>query len=180
MLRAAAASLLLVVGGCGGAPHHAEGAHHPHHGHHAAAAPATGSVDDKLAEVARIHGGAGPWAVAGYRMGEHALAELGLARGSFDLQITHFTPKEVQYACIADGAAAATGASMGKLNLEVADASEAETRTTYRNKATGKSITLRVAPAFAARFEDVPRPHLAEAGRQAMQLPDAEVFETVP
>lgn len=152
--------------------------HGPHHApSHAASA---GTIDERLAEVARIHGGAGPWAVAGYRMGERALKELGVERGSFDLVITHFTPKEVQYACIADGAAAATGASVGKLNLELAEATAADTRTTYRNKASGKSVTMRVAPSFAAKFKDVPRPHLADAGRDAMQLPDVDVFEVVP
>src|SRR5688572_29342232 len=65
------------------------------------------AADDKLGAVARIHGGAGPWAVAGYRMGEYALGVLGLEHGSFDLEVVHFTPREVQYACIADGAAAA-------------------------------------------------------------------------
>jgi hypothetical protein len=38
-----------------------------------------------LAAVAFVHGGAGPWAVAGYRMGQAALARLGLSRQSFDL-----------------------------------------------------------------------------------------------
>ena len=101
------ASLLAVALGCG--------ASRP-------PAATVSETDAKLAEVTRIHGGAGPWAVAGFRMGEHALAVLGLARGSFDLEILHFTPREVQYSCIADGAAAATGASVGKLNLTLADA----------------------------------------------------------
>lgn len=137
-------------------------------------------VETKLADVARVHGGSGPWAVAGYRMGEYALKNLALARGSFDLEVVHFTPKEVQYACIADGASAATGASMGKLNLSLAPATAPETRTTYRSKKEGRAITLRVSPAFTKRFLDVPREKLAEAGREAMQLPDAEVFEAIP
>jgi formylmethanofuran dehydrogenase subunit E len=145
-------------------------------------APATSSssVEARLEEVARIHGGAGPWAVAGYKMGEQALEALALARGSFDLEVVHFTPREVQYSCIADGAAAATGASLGKLNLTLADAPASETRTVYRQKSTGKSITLRVTPAFAARFMNVPTERLKDAGRDAMQLRDEEIFETVP
>src|SRR5262245_48301653 len=35
-----------------------------------------------LDRVAAIHGAAGPFAVAGYRVGERALRELGLARGA--------------------------------------------------------------------------------------------------
>src|SRR5690242_14269068 len=73
-----------------------------HHGRHSTGHPASADADAKLAEVARVHGGAGPWAVAGYRMGAHALGVLGVERGSFDLEIVHYTPKEVQYSCIAD------------------------------------------------------------------------------
>ena len=85
---------------------HGHGHGHGHGQNEHRHGPTVASIDERLAEVARIHGGAGPWAVAGYRMGEHALKELGLERGSFDLVVTHFSPKEVQYACIADGAAA--------------------------------------------------------------------------
>ena len=77
----------------------------------------TTSDDTALGAVAAVHGGTGPWVVAGYRMGQFALARLGLPRGSFDLEVRHFAPHEVQYSCIVDGAAAATGASLGKLNL---------------------------------------------------------------
>jgi formylmethanofuran dehydrogenase subunit E len=143
--------------------------------------PHAGSdVDAKLAEVAHIHGGAGAWAVAGYRMGERALRELGVPKKSFDLEVVHFTPPEVQYSCIADGAAAATGASAGKLNLTLADASAPETRTVYRRKSTGKSITLRVTAGFASRFANVPRERLDAAGREVMSLRDDEIFEVVP
>jgi hypothetical protein len=168
--------------GASAAPERVPHGHGPHgHGRHrpAGLGAAPGSIDERLAEVARIHGGAGPWAVAGYRMGEHALKELGLERGSFDLIVTHFTPKEVQFACIADGAAAATGASTGKLNLELMEVPVGAMRTSFRNRSTGREIRLRVTPAFAARFADVPRDHLAEAGRLAMEAPDPDVFQVV-
>lgn len=137
-------------------------------------------TDRALASVAAIHGGSGPWVVAGYRMGRHALAKLGLPEGSFDLEVVHRSPRSVQYSCIADGAAAATGASLGKLNLSMVDAEPATVATTYKSKSTGKTVTLRPSAAFAARFTNVPREKLAEAGRQVMELPDAEVFEEVP
>jgi len=137
------------------------------------------ATDASLARVAEIHGAAGPWAVAGYRMGEHALAVLGLPRGSFDLEVEHFSPREVQYSCIADGAAAATGASLGKLNLAWSEAARERTRTTFRRKSTGQSITLRVTASFAARFLDVPREKLQAVGRVVMTLPDDAIFEVV-
>jgi formylmethanofuran dehydrogenase subunit E len=135
---------------------------------------------DELATVRTIHGGAGPWVVAGYRMGAYALHALELPRGSFDLEVVHYSPAEVQFSCIADGAAAATGASLGKLNLDRIDAPGPETRTVYRSRASGRSITLRVTPSFAQRFRDVPRAELAARGREVLQLRDDEVFEVVP
>lgn len=148
----------------------------PEHSH----VHASQGFDVRLHQVMMIHGGTGPWAVAGYRMGEHALETLGLERGSFDLSVVHHTPDDVQYSCIADGAAAATGASLGKLNLELAKAEAPATRTTYENKATGESLTLRVTEGFKSRFSNVPRNQLSEAGREVMELADEEVFERIP
>ena len=154
--------------------------HHGDHHHGDGPRAASSPQDAKLAEVAQFHGGAGPWAVAGYRMGEHALGVLGLERGSFDLEIVHYTPREVQYSCIADGAAAATGASLGKLNLTLADVpAAADTHTLYKKKSTGQSLTLRIAPSFAQRYANVPRPKLMEAGREVIALRDEEIFEVV-
>src|SRR5690606_28445161 len=114
-----------------------------------------------------------------YRMGAYALRALDLPRGSFDLEVIHHTPQSVQYSCIADGAAAATGASLGKLNLSLAPATAAETRTTYRRRSTGQTITLRATEAFAARYLDVERARLVEVGSQVFQLPDEAIFEEV-
>jgi formylmethanofuran dehydrogenase subunit E len=113
-------------------------------------------------------------------MGAYALAKLGLERQSFDLEVVHHTPQEVQFSCIADGAAAATGASAGKLNLHLVDATEAGVATTYRRKSTGQAVTLRPSRAFVARFRDVPRDQLAAAGRAVLALPDSDVFEELP
>jgi len=60
-----------------------------------AALSSAGTVDSELATVAAIHGGAGPWVVAGYRMGEYAMKQLGLDRYSFDLEVQHHTPHKV-------------------------------------------------------------------------------------
>lgn len=173
MIRAALAPFVLFAAACGHAPDPHPG--HARHGH-----PAPVADDARLAAVAAVHGGAGPWAVAGYRMGEFALARLGLARGSFDVEITHFTPPAVQYACVADGAAAATGASVGKLNLALADAAAAESRTQYRRRSTGQVVTVRLTDGFKARYLDVPRDRLAAAGREVLALDDAAIFELLP
>jgi formylmethanofuran dehydrogenase subunit E len=154
------------------------GEHDPEaHGHKTEAA-AAGSVSP-LDEVARVHGGAGPWAVAGYRMGSFALTKLGLPRQSFDLDVTHHSPLSPQYACIADGASASTGASIGKVNLHLVEADAKAMSTTYKRKSTGQEITLRPTEAFKQRFLDVPRPKLMEAGAQVLTLKDEEIFEEI-
>lgn len=154
--------------------------HHPHATSSASATAAGGDGQDALAAVARVHGGAGPWAVAGYRMGTHALERLGLRAQSFDLEVVHKSPREVQFSCIADGAAAATGASLGKLNLSLEPADEAQVETVYRRKSDGKEVRLRLTEGFKQRFKDVPRERLATAGREVIGLPASEVFEDVP
>jgi formylmethanofuran dehydrogenase subunit E len=154
------ALVLLTALGCAGSP------------------PAPAVRQDALSRVAAIHGGAGPWAVAGYRMGQYALQHLGLPAGSFELEVRHHSPPQVQYACIADGAAAATGVSLGRLNLSLAEVARPDgTATVFRNRATGQSVTLRPATRFFERYLNVPREHLADAGSEVLALPEAEVFE---
>jgi formylmethanofuran dehydrogenase subunit E len=146
----------------------------------AAPAASQSSEESALAAVRAVHGGTGPWAVAGYRMGRFALGYLGLPSGSFDLEVTHYAPREVQYSCIADGAAAATGASLGKLNLSLSETTRADTHTTYTNRATGKRVTLAVTPSFRERFLEVPRARLPEAGRAVLRLRDEQIFQVIP
>lgn len=156
-----------------------EGAHPV--GAHGAALPSGQDPDTEALEaVRRAHGGAGPWAVAGYRMGAHALTKLGLPRGSFDLEVHHESPNSVQFSCIADGAAASTGASLGKLNLTFSVVERPLLRTTYRKKSTGETLVLRPSASFVTRFENVPREKLGQAGREVLHLTDADVFEEVP
>lgn len=176
-----AALLLGTLAACGSSPPPpAVAAPEMHHAHgHAAEASSGNRTEKALDEVAAIHGAAGPWAVAGYRMGVYALGKLGLTRGSFDLEVSHHTPKAVKYSCIADGAAAATGASAGKLNLVLVDADEAHVETTYRRKSTGQTITLRPAASFGARFADFPIGQARAFGQQVLELPASDVFEEV-
>lgn len=137
-------------------------------------------TDLKLDAVAQIHGDAGAWAVAGYRMGEHALKALGLKRGTFALTVEHQSPKEVRYSCIADGVQAATGASLGRLQLGWKEAKAEALVTVFTDKASGKSVKLKPTAAFMKKYMEVPRERARVAGREAMLAKDAEVFEVVP
>jgi formylmethanofuran dehydrogenase subunit E len=137
------------------------------------------SVAACLARVKEVHGAAGPWAVAGYRIGDRALKELGLPRQSHDLEVIHRCPAEVQYSCIADGVQAATGASPGKLNLRVESASVEDLRTVIRDKRSGRSLTFTLKPEFARSITDLPFDRLEDEGRRVAALPDDVVFRIV-
>lgn len=132
-----------------------------------------------LTAVAAVHGEAGPWAVAGYRMGAYALTKLGLPAHSHALKVLHRSPKTPQYACVADGAQAATGASVGKLNLALEEAPFEQLQTTFTNTKTGVSVTLRPAKGFVARFTNSAREKALENGKAVLALKDDEIFEVV-
>ena len=127
----------------------------------------TASPDEELDAVAAVHGEAGPWAVAGWRMAKHAMKELGP-----DVSVKHESPKSVQYSCIADGAQAATKTSVGKVSLTWVEAKE--TRTTFSSPK--GQLTLVPAPAFIKRFKDAPREKARENGKLVLSLKDEEIF----
>jgi formylmethanofuran dehydrogenase subunit E len=136
-------------------------------------------VDSRLTAVAAVHGEPGPWAVAGYRMGTFALQKLGLPAQSHALKVVHASPRLPQFACVADGAQAATGASVGKLNLTLEEAPFEALQTTFTNTKTGASVTLKPAKRFLDRFTNSPRERALENGAAVLALKDAEVFVVI-
>jgi formylmethanofuran dehydrogenase subunit E len=136
----------------------------------------TASSAEALRSVSAIHGMAGPFAVAGYRMGERSLKELGLHRGSVMLDVTHRTPYQVQWSCVADGVQAATGASVGKLNLRLVEVPLSEMQTIIKDRATSKELVFRFKPSFTQRFLNLPKDKLSAAGAEVEQLSDDEIF----
>lgn len=136
----------------------------------------TKSTSECLARVREIHGAAGPWAVAGYRIGERALKDLGVPRHTFTLLVVHRSPAEVQYSCMADGFQAATGTSSGKLNLRVEEVPLDRLGTTVEDRKTGRRLTFTLRPDFIQSIRDVPHDRLEEAGRRVASLPDDAIF----
>jgi formylmethanofuran dehydrogenase subunit E len=137
-------------------------------------------TDQKLNAVAAIHGAAGVFAVAGYRMGEHALKEWNLPKGSFAIEVIHHTPSEVQWSCIADGLQASTGVSAGKLNLKIVESPREAVRTVVRNRKTGQQIVFELQPAFVQQFLDLPYEKQPPAGRTVAKMPESEIFTAHP
>lgn len=128
-----------------------------------------------LDRVSLIHGATGPFAVAGYRMGEAALRQLNLRRGSFDLEVIHYSPRKVEWSCIADGLQAATGASLGKLNLSMVESREVYS--IVRNRKTGQEIRVELTPSFIQAHKNLPVEKLAEAGSKLSAAPEAAIFK---
>lgn len=141
-----------------------------------AAAPGSDETERMLARVAAIHGNAGVFAVAGYRMGERALRDLGEERGSFALDVTHKTPMQVQYSCVADGWQAATGVSAGKLNLHVVETTPDQLHTTIKDRKSGKELVFRLRPAFLRKYLDLPYDRQSKAAHDVALLPDDQIF----
>jgi len=133
-----------------------------------------------LAAVARVHGRAGPYAVAGYRMGAHALRAFGAERGDRTLVVEHHTPQEVRYSCIADGVQAATGVSMGQLTLTLVDAAPDDTHTVVRRKDGGAARVYRLREDFEARMDGVPPDGLVAAGAAVAEMPEDAIFTVTP
>jgi formylmethanofuran dehydrogenase subunit E len=139
-----------------------------------AAAPSAES--ECLSRVKEFHGAAGAWAVAGYRMGDRALKDLGLPRHSFSLLVVHKAPAQVQYSCIADGLQAATGTSPGKLNLKVEEVPIEQLSTTVEDRKTGRRLTFTLRPEFIKSIRDLPHGKAVEEGRRVASLPDDSIF----
>ncbi|MBX7219004.1 MAG: formylmethanofuran dehydrogenase subunit E family protein [Blastocatellia bacterium] len=129
-----------------------------------------------LQAIATIHGGTGPFAVAGYRMGARALKEIGATKGSFSLEVIHAAPAEVQWSCMIDGLQAATGTSLGKLNLRFERAPKENMRSVVTDRATGKQVVLVLKESFLQKFLNTPVEKLSDVGKTVMNLPDDDIF----
>lgn len=136
----------------------------------------TPSTESALDQVAFIHGAAGPFAVAGYRMGERALKELEVSRATFSLEAIHKTPNEVQWSCVADGVQAATGVSVGKLNLRLEKVPQSAVETIVRDRKSGKTLLFKLKPEFVKRYLNLPYEDLPQAGKEVISLTDEEIF----
>lgn len=153
--------------------------------HPYSAGPNQASLTAAAQRVADIHGGAGPWAVAGYRMGLRALQELDLlsptphtSMNRFAVEVIHESPLEIQFTSIVDGLHAGTGASLGKMNLRLVEVGSVdEMRSLVIHRESGKQVEFRVTPTFLATYRDLAREELAAAGQRVLELPDEEIFE---
>jgi formylmethanofuran dehydrogenase subunit E len=135
--------------------------------------------DARLEAIAAIHGEAGPWAAAGYRMATFALEKLGVTAGKGDLIVEHRSPGAVQFTCVADGAQAATKVSVGKRSLSWVEVPLDKMETVFTRPSTGARVVLRPSKRFVEAFLNAPREKAHENAKKVFALPDADVFEIV-
>lgn len=123
-----------------------------------------------------IHGDINPWAVAGYLMGERALAEHELGFGSDRLLALHHCPQKLPYTAVLDGIQAATGATVGKLNLRLIPASESDLRCEFIDMNSGRKLIYKIQPAMFDQMLSAKDGAARALALQMMTLPEADVF----
>lgn len=97
-----------------------------------------------LQTAVQVHGHLGPAIVVGIRLGE-AGRNAVKAQGYFDLEVLAEGPfASPPQSCLLDGLQIATGATLGKRNLQVAESKDYLVR--VRNKRTGHSAEVRPKP----------------------------------
>ncbi len=125
-----------------------------------------------LEEAVRLHGHLGPWLVLGYKIGLRAVELLG-AR-STDLFCTVYMPRRRPFTCALDGVQAATGCTLGKLNIELR---EGGVRFVFERR-DGKRVAFRLREGVPALLE-----HLIgslgaeEAARRILGMDLSELVE---
>lgn len=135
-------------------------------------------VSGSMQMLRAIHGRINPWAVAGFIMGERALIELRLPYGSTDFLAVQHGPIQLPYTGMIDGLQAATGATIGKLNLKMKDAPEDELRCEFFHLSTGEGIAYRLNDDMLARLMAVEGHDAESLAVRMMTMSAEELFDT--
>lgn len=134
-------------------------------------------VSGSLQMLRAIHGKIDPWAVAGFLMGERALIELDLPYGSDDFLAVEHGPKKLPYTAMLDGLQAATGATVGKLNLKMTEAPSEELHCEFFKLSTGKGVTYRLNEDILAKLMAVEGHDAESLAVHMMTMSAEELFD---
>ena len=111
--------------------------------------------DEWMALGARVHGGFGSFIPVGIRIGLNALRRLGAKPR--EVTVVYYDSDKAPRACIADGVAIATIASVGQRTLQIA-AEKAPSSTlagiTIRHKQSGQTVKYSVADSWLPRLAE--------------------------
>ncbi|HKQ48513.1 MAG TPA: DUF4198 domain-containing protein [Phycisphaerae bacterium] len=130
-----------------------------------------------LQSIRAVHGRIDPGAVAGYRIGKRALAELGLTAGAEELLAVHRAGRHPQLAAMLDGLQAATGATIGRLNLRVEEVEDDAVETIVANRATGQRLVFRLSADCRGMIVSTEAGPLEEQAMRLATLPDTDLFD---
>lgn len=134
-------------------------------------------VNRGLQSIRAVHGRIDPGAVTGYRIGRRALSELRLAAGAEELQAVHRARPEPQLAAMLDGLQAATGATIGRLNLRAEEVEDDAVETIVTNRTTGQSLVFRLSTECRAMITSAEESRSEERAMKLATLPDSDLFE---
>ena len=129
---------------------------------------------DLIPRATAFHGHLGPFLVIGLRMGLLAKRHLGFD-GHFDVKVKAFTGTEPPISCVVDGLQVATGASLGKGNIEVAQMRGDQP--SARIEAGGGSLEIALTPhGFGLAKQTKGRPAATEAAHRVADLSEEDLF----
>jgi formylmethanofuran dehydrogenase subunit E len=108
-----------------------------------------GAVDWERARA--FHGHLGPWLALGLKMGVEALEKLGVER-YWKMRVVAECELEPPVTCLIDGLQLATGATMGKRNIEARAGDPV--RVSVTSEKTGKCVEFTLLPQAPQMFDD--------------------------
>lgn len=129
--------------------------------------------------IITAHGRLEPWVAAGYRMARRALRDLELERGDSRLVATHFSPYARPTIAMIDGVQAATGASVGKMNLRYKTVGLEGLRTEFVDCQSGKSVVLRLTDAALRELSALDESEAEAAAMRVLEMPEDDLMTPV-
>jgi hypothetical protein len=140
------------------------------------APPKRVAASELIERIHDAHGHVGPWAVVGYRMGQHAMEAFQLPRHSRAIDVVHHTPMEFKFTCAADGVMAITGATPGKMNIRLEPCAIKDLHTVITDRYTGRVLTFRLRPERAQELAGVTPEQLDAMSLRFAGLDDDAIF----
>ena len=136
--------------------------------------------EDWWGEMVRYHGHVGPWNVVGWRIGKAALREFKAQWGDHSLDIVVHLPLTTPYTCLADGLTVATGNSIGRLDIRLAEELSSKTlHVSIRSKTKHDAPILEFWPSadYLRQIESRPASELENLARECVGLDERSLFD---
>ncbi|NIP28111.1 MAG: hypothetical protein GWN55_11650 [Phycisphaerae bacterium] len=135
--------------------------------------------EDWWGAIKRMHGHVGPWNVLGWRIGQAALREFNTKWGRHDLDIICYIPMETPYSCMVDGLILATGNSIGRLDIHLAEVMSIDLIyvAIRRKDGTGPILILKPRPKYLKQIEKCPVYELEKLSKQCSAMKEGDLFQ---